>query len=129
MKRDKETAHSPGSGEADGNPLAGKRILVVDDHPAIRKGLTATLEPEPDMEIVGESYGTNRDKDPFFKKEVVTGLAQGFLDGADPRDPGVNGEVDELLPTQRSLVAEQCGRRGPANRRSPMSLPRQNSHT
>lgn len=29
------------------------RILVVDDHPAIRKGLVATLEPEPDMEVVG----------------------------------------------------------------------------
>lgn len=29
------------------------RILIVDDHPAIRKGLTATLEPEPDMEVVG----------------------------------------------------------------------------
>jgi two-component system NarL family response regulator len=31
------------------------RILIVDDHPAIRKGLTATLEPEPDMEIVGSA--------------------------------------------------------------------------
>ena len=29
------------------------RILVVDDHPAIRKGLSATLEPEPDMRVVG----------------------------------------------------------------------------
>jgi two-component system NarL family response regulator len=29
------------------------RILIVDDHPAIRKGLVATLEPELDMEVVG----------------------------------------------------------------------------
>lgn len=29
------------------------RILIVDDHPAIRRGLVATLEPEPDMQIVG----------------------------------------------------------------------------
>ena len=29
------------------------RILVVDDHPAIRRGLAATLDPEPDMEVVG----------------------------------------------------------------------------
>lgn len=28
------------------------RILVVDDHPAIRKGLVATLAPEPGMEVV-----------------------------------------------------------------------------
>jgi DNA-binding NarL/FixJ family response regulator len=29
------------------------RILVVDDHPAVRKGLVATLEPEPDFDVVG----------------------------------------------------------------------------
>lgn len=28
------------------------RILVVDDHPAIRRGLMATLEPEPDFAVV-----------------------------------------------------------------------------
>ena len=28
------------------------RILVVDDHPAIRRGLVATLEPEPDFEVI-----------------------------------------------------------------------------
>jgi two-component system NarL family response regulator len=33
--------------------LAKIRILIADDHPTIRKGLTATLEPEPDMEVVG----------------------------------------------------------------------------
>jgi len=29
------------------------RVLVVDDHPIVRKGLTAMLEPEPDLEVVG----------------------------------------------------------------------------
>jgi DNA-binding NarL/FixJ family response regulator len=32
--------------------LSRIRILVVDDHPAVRRGLVATLEPEPDFEIV-----------------------------------------------------------------------------
>jgi len=30
------------------------RILVVDDHPVVRKGLIAMLETEPDLQIVGE---------------------------------------------------------------------------
>jgi DNA-binding NarL/FixJ family response regulator len=31
------------------------RILLVDDHPMFLKGLTATLDPEPDMEVVGSA--------------------------------------------------------------------------
>lgn len=31
------------------------RVLVVDDHPMIRAGLTATIEPEPDMTVVGSA--------------------------------------------------------------------------
>ncbi len=29
------------------------RVLIVDDHPAICKGLTAIFEPEPDIDVVG----------------------------------------------------------------------------
>lgn len=35
------------------------RILVVDDHPSIRRGLAATLDPEPDMEVVGAAAGSD----------------------------------------------------------------------
>lgn len=31
------------------------RILVVDDHPTVRRGLIATLDPEEDMEVVGSA--------------------------------------------------------------------------
>src|SRR5438309_6972211 len=31
------------------------RILVVDDHPILRKGLAAIIDPEPDMEVVGSA--------------------------------------------------------------------------
>jgi two-component system response regulator NreC len=31
------------------------RVLLVDDHPVVRKGVRAFLEAEPDMDVVGES--------------------------------------------------------------------------
>jgi two-component system, NarL family, response regulator len=34
------------------NPI---RILIVDDHPIVRKGLAATILPEADMELVGSA--------------------------------------------------------------------------
>jgi DNA-binding NarL/FixJ family response regulator len=33
------------------NPFI-KKILIVDDHPMMRKGLTSTLEMEPDLEVI-----------------------------------------------------------------------------
>jgi epsilon-lactone hydrolase len=49
------------------------------------------LSPLADMEAAGESYETNRDCDPFFHRELVLGLAGGFLgEGVSPRDPLVN---------------------------------------
>jgi DNA-binding NarL/FixJ family response regulator len=31
------------------------RVLVVDDHEVVRRGLLAFLESEPDLEIVGDA--------------------------------------------------------------------------
>ena len=31
------------------------RVLIVDDHEIVRQGLRALLEPEPDLEVVGEA--------------------------------------------------------------------------
>jgi epsilon-lactone hydrolase len=49
------------------------------------------MSPCVDMETTGESYDTNREKDPFFKPEVVRGIIGNFLgEGADLRDPLAN---------------------------------------
>jgi two-component system NarL family response regulator len=36
------------------------RILVVDDHAIVRKGLAAVIEPEPDMAVVGQAATGNQ---------------------------------------------------------------------
>ena len=49
------------------------------------------LSPCVDMAVTGESYEANRDKDPFFKRDVVHGIIGNFLGGhTDLRDPEVN---------------------------------------
>jgi acetyl esterase/lipase len=60
------------------------------------------MSPVVDMELTGRSYDDNRDKDPFFRRELIRGLVGGFLgDAADPRDPLVNplyADLSELAP-------------------------------
>jgi len=49
------------------------------------------ISPCVDMETTGESYETNRDSDPFFKRDVVRGIIRSFLgQGTDTRDPRAN---------------------------------------
>ena len=36
---------------------AQRRILIVDDHPLVRRGLTALIESEPDLTVCGEAAG------------------------------------------------------------------------
>ena len=46
------------------------------------------ISPWTDLGASGESYETNRDKDPFFQREVVLALGRSFLgDATDPGDP------------------------------------------
>ena len=46
------------------------------------------ISPWTDLGASGESYEANRDKDPFFQREVVLGLGRSFLgDATDPGDP------------------------------------------
>jgi acetyl esterase/lipase len=49
------------------------------------------ISPWVDMEVGGESYATNRDRDPFFHQETVRQIAATFLgEAGDPRDPLAN---------------------------------------
>ncbi len=49
------------------------------------------ISPAVDLEVAGESFDTNRDKDLLFQREFVRGIVRGFLgEAGDPRDPMAN---------------------------------------
>jgi monoterpene epsilon-lactone hydrolase len=54
-------------------------------------GAAMLISPVSDLEVNGESYDTNRESDPLFRREFVRGLMAGFLgETGDPRDPLAN---------------------------------------
>ncbi len=81
------------------NPI---RLLVVDDHPAFRMGLTALIEDEPDMTVVAES-GDGREVVELFRREKPDVVLM------DLRLPGLSG-VEAIIalrkefPTCRVIV-------------------------
>jgi two-component system NarL family response regulator len=45
------------------------RVLIVDDHSIVRTGLAATIDPEPDMEVIG-SAANGHDAIQLFRDKV-----------------------------------------------------------
>ena len=39
--------------------LVPKRILIADDHLAVREGLRSLIDPDPDFKVVGEAADGN----------------------------------------------------------------------
>jgi len=50
----KEWLDSPGRRSA-GASRTKRRVLIVDDHPIVRQGITLMIEQEPDLEVCGEA--------------------------------------------------------------------------
>ncbi|MGC7101333.1 alpha/beta hydrolase [Amycolatopsis lurida] len=62
-----------------------------------------------DLEADGASYDAG--SDPFFTRDLVRGLAAGYLAGADPRDPlaaPVHADLRGLPPTYLQVGAEEA---------------------
>jgi monoterpene epsilon-lactone hydrolase len=79
------------TGDSSGGGLSITTQLRAREHDLPLPAASMPLSPWVDMEVSSESYESNRDKDAFFYKEVVQGLAGMFLgDGGNPRDPLAN---------------------------------------
>jgi DNA-binding NarL/FixJ family response regulator len=63
-----------------------KKILIVDDHSLVRRGLTALIESEPDLEVCGEAANRREALDAIGQSQpdlVIVDLALGDDDGLD----------------------------------------------
>jgi DNA-binding NarL/FixJ family response regulator len=79
------------------------RVAIVDDHPALRAGLTAVLDAEPDLVVVGESDGREETVWPMLKHVEPDVL---LMDYHLPRGDGMQlcYRVKQDVPAPRVLV-------------------------
>lgn len=78
------------------------RILIVDDHMVVRKGIRTMLEPKPDMEFVGEALDGEQAVDlaSALKPDVI------LMDLIMPRKGGIEAikEITRQNPEAKILV-------------------------
>jgi len=79
------------TGDSSGGGLAITTQLRAREQGLALPAAAMPFSPWFDMELRGESYESNREKDAFFYQEVVQGLVEMFLgQEGDPRDPLAN---------------------------------------
>jgi NarL family two-component system response regulator LiaR len=98
------------------------KILIVDDHPVVRDGLTAVLETQPDFEVVGEA-GDGQEAVSQVERlrpdVVLLDLDMPVLDGLGAlqqimkQQPGTKVIIFTVFDTdERILTAVQSGAQG-----------------
>ena len=108
--------------EARGQPDPRRRILIVDDHPMLRRGLAALIETAPGLTVRGEAASRTAALDAIRASTpdlVIVDLMLGDSHGLDlvkdlkTRHPQIPALVlsmhDEALYAERSLRAGACG--------------------
>ena len=78
------------------------RVLIADDHPIVRQGLSVVLAAQPDMELVSEA--TNGQEAVDSAQETQPDVI--IMDLKMPVKDGLTAikEIDSLLPSARILV-------------------------
>jgi DNA-binding NarL/FixJ family response regulator len=79
-----------------GRPV--RRILIVDDHPLVRKGIRAVLAPEPGIEVSGEAANRGEALDILRKDGADLVIMDISLDGSDGLETtkAIRAEFGEL---------------------------------
>ncbi len=108
--------------EAAGHPDQCRSILIVDDHPMLRRGLAALIETAPGLTVRGEAASRTAALDAIRASTpdlVIVDLMLGDSHGLDlvkdlkTRHPQIPALVlsmhDEALYAERSLRAGACG--------------------
>jgi epsilon-lactone hydrolase len=103
--------HIAFTGDSSGGGLSITAQLLAREQGLPLPAATMPFSPWVDMEVMGESYETNRNRDPFFFREAVRGFAGIFLGpGGDPRDPLANplyGDLSGLGPIYLQVASDE----------------------
>ena len=79
------------------------RILLVDDHPVVLKGLAAILRPEPDMEVVGSAHNA-RDAVRQFREKQPDITIMDITLGPEVSGIDATAEIRRDFPEARIIV-------------------------
>ena len=96
------------AGDSCGATLALGLALRARDEGLPRPASLLLISAWTDLEATGASYDSG--SDPFFTREVVVGLAAGYLAGADPHDPlaaPLHADLRGLPPVYLQAGAEE----------------------
>lgn len=98
------------------------RVLVVDDHPVVREGLIASLQLEPDIQVVGEAESSDKAMQVLGRLNpdvVLVDVRLGRTNGIDlcaeivRRYPGIRVVALTTFPTEGTIMsAFSAGARG-----------------
>jgi acetyl esterase/lipase len=96
------------AGDSCGATLALALAVRARDEGLPRPASLLLMSAWTDLEATGQSYDSG--SDPFFTRELVRGLAAGYLAGADPHDPlaaPLYADLRRLPPTYLQVGAEE----------------------
>lgn len=103
--------HVAFAGDSVGGWLAITVQLRARQHGLPLPAAAIAMSPCVDLEVTGESYDANRDKDPFFHRETVLWIVRNFLgETGDPRDPlasPLHADLTGLCPVYIQAGADE----------------------